>query len=150
MDEAPLPVRVETPASLAAPSPSGPDLETKLPRRLATEMLRELRQQLGLSELELLGPDRAIDLELENAATDPERSTVGSDLGADDLLPVCADPMGQSHAVETEVSEHLTDQVPDRLEAALAPPAPAATPPPTIHRSLSRWSRKTMPVGILG
>ena len=77
-----------------------------------------------------------------------------SDLRPDDFLPVRSDAMSECNAIQTQIPEHLADEIANRLEAPFAAPcwttAPAA---PTEHQSGSevlRWSLKTIPVGIFG
>lgn len=128
------------------------DLEAKLSRCVASEVFLELGQQLGLSKLELLGPDGAVDFEFQDLATDSQGPAMGCDLRSHDFLPMDPDAMGERDAIETEIAEDLADQLADRLKAPLASAAGTVAPAPAPHQAPSppRWSRKTIPVGIFG
>jgi len=89
-------------------------------------MFIELGEQFGLSKLELLGPDGAIDLEFEDRAANSEGTAMSRNLRADNFFPVRSDTMRQCNAIEAEIAQDLTDQVADGLQAPLASTAGAA------------------------
>ena len=104
-------VCIVIPRLVAAPRIA--DLKAKLPRCVRAKRPCEGRQQLGLSELELLRPNGAIDLEFEHVAPNAERSAMCRDLRANDLLPACTNLMRLGNGVESEIFENPTDQIAD-------------------------------------
>ena len=132
--------------------PRVPDLEADFSGGFARVPVLQLREQLGLAQLKLLGPDGTVDLDLEHPGAEPERAAMGRDLVPDDLGPLAPDAVGERDPVETELAEHLPHQVTDGLHVPFAPTTGAPVPrhlqaPPA---GSSRWSRKTIPVGIFG
>lgn len=89
------------------------DLEAKLSGRVVAKRPFQGRQQFGFSKLELLGPNRAVDLEFEHVAPNAERSAMCRDLRANDLLPACTNLMRLGDGVESEIFENPTDQIAD-------------------------------------
>jgi hypothetical protein len=102
-------------------TPSVADLEAKLPWCTGAEGTFECREQFRLSQLELLRPDGAIDLEFEDLAPKAERPTVGRNLRTDCLFPDRADLMGSRDTVQPEITEDPSDDVTDRSRLASAP-----------------------------
>jgi hypothetical protein len=109
---------------LAAPSIA--DLKAKLAGRVVSEAFGQLQEQVRLSKLQLLGPDGAIDLKFEHARPNSERATMRRDLWTDDLRPLRPNAVRERDAVQAEITEHLTDELADRLEASLATRSAAA------------------------
>jgi hypothetical protein len=113
------------------------DLEAKLPRRVLPKVLFQLGEQLGLSQLELLGPDGAIDFQLEHDAANAERSAMGRDLRAHDLFPVDTNPMGKCNTIQAKIAEYLAHQVTHRFETSLSPPPRSTSAASAEHQSRS-------------
>lgn len=59
------------------------------------------------------------------------------DLGAHDLFPLCADSMGESHTIETQIAQDFSDQIADGLESTLSTSAGTASTAPPVQRSSS-------------
>ncbi len=102
------------------PGPSVPDLKMKLPRRVGSQCLLEGSEQLRLAKLKLLGPDGAIDFELEDVTAHSQGSAVGRHLGADGRFPDRTDPLRARHRFEAQIAEHQADDVPDRSRLAFS------------------------------
>ena len=109
-----------------SPRPNIADLEAKLARCIGAELVREGREDLGLAQLELLRPDRALDRELEHLAADADRSAMGRDLLTDDRSPDLPDPVGLRDGIESKVAEHLAHHVGERRRPAASPRGPGA------------------------
>lgn len=102
------------------PGVSIADLKVKLARRAGSQYPLEGSEQLRLAKLKLLGPDGAIDFELEDVSAHSQGSAMGRDRSADRRFPDRTDPLGARHRVEAQIAEHLADDVPDRSRLAFA------------------------------
>jgi hypothetical protein len=119
--------------------PSIADLKAKLSRRRRSERSLEGSQEFGLAQLELLGPDRAVDLEFQDLSAKPDRPTMGRHLRPHRLLPDRSDLMGACDAIETQIPEYLADDITNRSRLTSSARRPAT------HRCSPASSPSSLP-----
>ena len=96
------------------------DLKVKLSRCAGPQCLLEGGEQLRLAKLKLLGPDGAIDLELEDVTAHSQGPAMGRHLSADRRFPDRTDLLRARHRFEAQIAEHQADDVPDRSRLAFS------------------------------
>jgi hypothetical protein len=124
-----LPPRVETFID-RSPPPSIADLEAKLSWRPRSKRSLERGQEFGLPELQLLGPDGAVDLEFQDLSAKPNGSAMDCHSRPHCLFPDRPDLMGASDAIKSQIAEYLADDITDHRRLASS-----ARRPPTHRRS---------------